>query len=399
MKQYLIILTLAAVTNISIAQQVQMLDLNVSCNHVENTDGKREFPLVYEQLAVEVEWLVSLDSVIEEVTSAKFNINETIGGLLFTGFFGAQAMNVHTGDLIAVGEGKFRETFQPDEFILLKDIGDNVINFIQLATGDTLHKIESYTSVLGYQFFSDTLYYGNTRDAIFAYSLSSKRKVWEKKSVGRYNKLYGPEGDGSGVLFYHKYSNYRTDSTQEKMYFVSTGDWKEIEIKAADPYVGFSAIDGNTFYFYGRENKYYSVEIPTFKVNWCISGGWKRPFIKKDNKWIATNHEVDELSGEVTITNNYAWNHIFSEWGDYYVLTAFDGDADYLYLASQDYKKIYRPTFLFDGELPCNLEQVISDGKIRIANTADKDKSVAYFNCNGKTYFMGVKINLESAKN
>lgn len=396
MKKQIIIIALTLSTGYTLAQKVQMLDLDVPCTYVENTYGKREFPLKHERIDLEVEWIVSMDTLLVKTTSATFDMNETKGDLLFTGFFGPYAMDTHTGQLVPIGKGKFKGTFQQDDLILLENVKENLIYFISLTSGDTLHSIKSHTSVFGYEFFNDSIYYGSYKNGIFAYSLREKQNIWERKELGRYDNVYAPKGDENGVIFIYEYENFRSDTTYKTMYFVSTGEWQETEVKAVDPYVGFAAIDGYTIYFYGRDNAYYSVNVPDWKVNWCISGDWRRPFIKKENKWISTDHEIDVVTGEITVTSNYAWNYIFSEWGDFYVLTAFDGDIDHLYLSTKDYKKIYKPNFVYEGKFPCDMNKVIEDRQIMIANNTDPNRSVAYFNCNGKTHFMGVTINKES---
>jgi len=131
--------------------------------------------------------------------------------------------------------------------------------------------------------------------------------------------------------------------------------------------------------------------------NWCLSGDWRWTFLKKNGKWIAVNHEINVATGKLTRTNNYSWNKTFAEWGDYYVLTAFDGDVDHLFLSMKNYEKYYKIKFVTEQELPCDLDHVVYDGKIRFASTESLDESVAYFNCNGKTHIMGIKL-LENTK-
>jgi len=240
--------------------------------------------------------------------------------------------------------------------------------------------------------------WGSDRSGLYAYSINQQKKVWQKskRDLGRYESYYSPKGNNQGMYFIYKYSNYRTDSIYETRFYVDAKNWEEVEIKLTDSNEGISTVIDNTMYLYGPNNKYVSVNIPTWKTNWCISGDWKRNFIKKENKWISLKHTIDLTTGEVSFSGNrYDFNSLFHEWGDYFVTSASAGHeaGQEMFLVDKGFEKFYRPHFVYDGELPCDLEIFIEqENSIVFVNTEDKERTVAYFNYGGKTHFMGVKI-------
>ena len=393
------ILPLLIFSHLAQAQEEIKIDSDIPCTFIEDYESKLEFPLDFEFINVEIKWIVSFDSILEESWDPYFDKNRTQKDLLFTTFLRGQAMDMTTGNISSFGNQKFKETFIEDDLIAFNNIENNSVDFISLISGDTLHSVKSNNMVFGFEFFKDSIYAGSYDTEVFIYSLNQQKKVWSSTEIdlGPYHNYYGPEGDNAGMFFYHKYFNYRNDSLFEEIYYVSPVDWEITEIKIDKPVKGFSAVEQNTVYFYGSDNRYYSVNLTGWKVNWCLSGDWRWTFLKKNGKWIAVNHEINVATGKLTRTNNYSWNKTFAEWGDYYVLTAFDGDVDHLFLSMKNYEKYYKIKFVTEQELPCDLDHVVYDGKIRFASTESLDESVAYFNCNGKTHIMGIKL-LENTK-
>jgi hypothetical protein len=403
MKRCIFIFAFISLSPPLVAQTVQIQNLDCPCTEVPMPLYNRQEPQSGGKVDLIIDWKISLDTIFR-VENHK---TEIYGDLLLSDLVSGKALDITNGELLPYGEDASSKAFDKGDLIIADHKLNNqtYINFISLAKGDTLSSLKSLSGIAGgYKVLRDSIFWGSDHLGLYAYSVNQRKKIWEKSKKGlqRYENYFLSKGNDFGAYYYYIYNNFRTDSTLKKDFYINAADWSETEIMPSVDDLTISSLRGKSIYLTSSdESKYFSVDITTWKANWCISGDWKRSFLENRDELVSVDHTINLTTGDVVMNNEQVeWMQPIIEWGDFYVLKSSEGHGanEHIFLSQKDFKKYYEINILSEEQLPCDLQQAIWEGSFTVSSSDNKDRSVAYFNCNGKTYLLGVRILRDSFK-
>ncbi len=396
-KQAIISILLFSLCKIEVFSQTELV-LNNECPEIRYSGGTRNYPgpnqeNTYKKLNIDVNWVRAIDSI--DFQKYRFNPIKVKQGLAFWSYLGPYAIDVKTGVNFSFGDSRFQDSFTSKDFVL-SSVYDSIdfidkVSLISLASGDTLHKVRNIEGSSHIEFFSESVFFGRDRKKVYAYSLSQKKVIWSMSKADRYEYFLDILGYGRDALLYRTYNNYKSDSISRAIYYVSTEGQqiiKKIDLNSA---AGGFLIRNNNFYF-SYNDRFLSVNIPRWEVNWCIAGDWRGSLIERDNILVTPDVEIGLNNGQITYEKDHKWTGPMSLWSDYYVAGAYDGDENELFLVTHDRTNYFQPNFkLNKTEIRCDLNEIIRKNEFLVANSKDRN-TIAYFNCDGKTYLIGLRI-------
>lgn len=329
MRKIAFILLLSTIQLAAFAQDTLNIDLDIDgldCKEViipEYRPIDYEFPLWHGFVDLEVEWLYTPDSLVEQ--KVNFGTHQyQVGDLLFLDQLKGKAFDLAEQKVIHYGEGKFKELFDEKDLVLQpgKRIrGKYHEALISLNSGDTIYLLEGVSGYLGKDLiFNDSIIWMSGYYDIYAYSLNQRKKEWSKSTRELLRNEFFQLGHGNdyGGEFTYKYRNRRIDSTYQLNYYVDTNTWTERVVKTNNEEFELLYLDDSIMYFDGSDRIRVAVNIATGKAVSCEKGYWRRSSIVHGTEHIFLNHTLDEVTGEVAPTGNkYRFDGLHSEWGDY----------------------------------------------------------------------------------